>query len=34
MPLFAYKAKGADGNAVAGTLEAEDQKAAIEQVNN
>ena len=32
MPLFAYKAKGADGSAAAGTVEADDQKSAIERL--
>ncbi|HAM35321.1 MAG TPA: pilus assembly protein PilC [Elusimicrobia bacterium] len=32
MPVFAYKARGADGNVVAGTVDAEEQKAAVERL--
>jgi type IV pilus assembly protein PilC len=34
MPTFAYKAKGVDGNTMEGTLEAEEQKSAIEKLKS
>ncbi len=34
MPVFAYKAKGADGNIIEGTVDAEEQKAAVARLRD
>ena len=34
MPVFAYKAKGADGNVIEGTVDANEQKAAVARLRD